>query len=207
MQSACLEATQKASRFSVAMCVFTAVCHRAVSQKICERLHRFPAYCVIYFGLAEPGWLQMCKKSFKAFFFFMHWGKFRHLDFTKDLLVWTFSLPLTFLLNAYLNLACYFIAICCLIVLPWKYLVVGNHSGLAHIRVYVTSLVHSWKRPFTAMRNVTRAFKTPFLSVTESSAGFYLLLSFIPRLQLLQKTLSEITLAFIQELLCPAGSG
>lgn len=52
------------------------------------------------------------------------------------------------------------------------------------------------------MRNVIRVFKTPFLSVTESSAGFYLLLSFILHLQLLQKTLSEITLSFIQELLC-----
>ncbi len=27
--------------------VFTAVCHRAVSQKICEQLHRFPAYCYL----------------------------------------------------------------------------------------------------------------------------------------------------------------
>ncbi len=57
------------------------------------------------------------------------------------------------------------------------------------------------------MRNVIQPFRTAFLRVSESSAGFCLLLSFIPRPRLLQKTLSEITLAFIQELLCPAGSG
>ncbi len=48
-------------------CVFTAVCHRAISQKICERLLSFLP-TVIYFGLAEPGWLQMCKKASKPFY-------------------------------------------------------------------------------------------------------------------------------------------
>lgn len=43
------------------------------------------------------------------------------------------------------------------------------------------------------MRNVIRPFRTAFLRITESSAGFCFLLSFIPRPRLLQKTLSEIT--------------